>query len=118
MASSTVPARVSHSRALEPLRELTRCSLRSPYPAPQTASASALINASANVLTIARNRSGLAASICSRHSPAGSTLLGAVIASLSLISTWSSEKDQRGDRLPSHDTLVSEPVVHHLHGRD
>jgi hypothetical protein len=51
-----------------------------PYGAPQTASASADINASANVFTISRNRSGLAESSCSRKKLAGLTLLGAVIA--------------------------------------
>ncbi len=80
IASSIVPARVSHSRARYPLREFTRSSLRCPYGAPQTASASADISASANVFTIARNRSGLADSSCSRSTPTGSTLLGAVIA--------------------------------------
>jgi hypothetical protein len=87
-----VPARVSHSRVRYPLREFTRSWLRCPYGAPQTASASALISASANVFTIARNTSGSAEAACSRRNWAGSILLGAVIASYSLIMTWSSEK--------------------------
>ena len=56
MASSMVPARVSQSRARYQLRELTRSSLRCPYGAPQIASASADISASANVFTIARKQ--------------------------------------------------------------
>src|SRR5919205_1014791 len=112
-----VPARVSHSRGRYPLRWLVRSSLRCPYGAPQIASASADISASANVFTIARSRSGLADSSCSRRKPAGSTLLGAVIASFSLIMTWSSEKDLRGDRLLSHDPPLTRPAVHHLRGR-
>jgi hypothetical protein len=62
---------------------LVRSSLRTPYGAPQIASASALISASANVFTIARSRSGLAVSTCSRRKSAGSTPLGAVIALVS-----------------------------------
>jgi len=59
-----VPTRVSHSRSRYPLRRFTRSGERSPYPAPQTLSASALISASANSFTIARNKSGCACSSC------------------------------------------------------
>jgi hypothetical protein len=45
---------------------LTRSGERSPYSAPQSASASAPISASANSRTIARSRSGLASSNCLR----------------------------------------------------
>jgi hypothetical protein len=45
---------------------LTRSGERSPYGAPQSASASAPISASAKSCTIARNRSGLACSSCLR----------------------------------------------------
>src|SRR5205823_6672817 len=70
-----------------------RSSLRCPYGAPQIASASADISASANVFTIACNRSGDAASNCSRRKPAGSTLLGAVIALVSFDHDLAVSKD-------------------------
>src|SRR3954454_15846268 len=79
MASSTVPARVSHSRGRYPLRWLTRSSLTCPYSALQRASASADMSASANVLTIARSRSGLAAARLSSARECRGTLSGAVI---------------------------------------
>jgi hypothetical protein len=60
------------------LRELVRSLLRSPYEAPHNMSASADINAPANVFTISRNRSGLAEASCSRRNPAGSTLLAVI----------------------------------------
>jgi hypothetical protein len=62
------------------LRVFVRSSLRSPYPAPQTASASALISDCANDLTIERRRSGLACSRCSCSQPDMSILGTAVIA--------------------------------------
>src|SRR5918912_3676409 len=109
MANSTVPARVSHSRDRYPLRWLVRSSLRCPYGAPQIASASADISASANVCTIARSRSGLADSSCSRSSPAGSRLLGAVIALVSFDLDLAVSKDLRDDRLLPHDTPTTGP---------
>ena len=112
-----MPARVSHSRGRYPLREFTRSSLRCPYGAPQIASASALISASANVFTIARSRSGLADSTCSRRKPAGSTLFGAVIALVSFDLDLAVSKDLRDDRLLLHDTPSTRPAVHHLRGR-
>ncbi|WP_372463260.1 hypothetical protein [Actinospica acidithermotolerans] len=51
---------------------MVRSGLTCPYPAPQAASASADINASANDFTINRNMSGSAAASCrSNSSPAG-----------------------------------------------
>jgi hypothetical protein len=44
--------------------------------------------------------------------------LGAVIALVSFDLDLAVSKDLCDDRLLSHDTLVSEPVVHHLRGRD
>jgi hypothetical protein len=62
------------------LRVFIRSSLRTPNGAPQTASASALISASANVVTIARSRSGLAWASCSSNQPDTSILGVAAIA--------------------------------------
>src|SRR5690242_14467957 len=83
MASSTVPALVSHSRGRYPLRWLTRSSLTWPYSALQRASASADMSASANVLTIARSRSGLAAARLSSARACRGRLSGAVIVLIS-----------------------------------
>jgi len=91
--------------------------VRCPYGAPQIASASADISASANVFTIARSRSGLADSSCSHRKPAGSTLLGAVIALVSFDLDLAVSKDLRDDRLLLHDTPSTSHVVHHLRGR-
>src|SRR5919202_1104264 len=111
-----VPARVSHSRGRYPLRWLVRSSRRCPYCAPQIASASADISASANVFTIARNRSGDADSSCSRRKPAGSTLLGAVIALVSFGCDLAVSKDLCDDRLLLHATPLTRAAVHHLRG--
>jgi len=80
IASSILPARVSHSRRRYPLQIFTRSSLRTPNGAPQTASASAPISAPANVFTISRSRSGLAAASCSCSQPDRSILGLAAIA--------------------------------------
>ena len=80
IATSMVPARVSHSRRRYPLRVLVRSSLRAPYSAPHTASASAPINACTNVPIICRSRSGDACPSCSDNQPDRSILGGAVIA--------------------------------------
>jgi transposase len=61
-------------------RSVAIAALRAPYSAPHTASASALISASANERTISRSRSGLAHSSCSRSHPAPSILDLAAIA--------------------------------------
>jgi hypothetical protein len=74
MASSIVPTRVSQARSRYPFRFVVRSSLRSPYGAPQIASASAPINASANVFTMLRSKSGLASSSCSSNQPDRSIL--------------------------------------------
>ena len=60
-----MPARVSHSRCRYPLRRLVRSGPRLPYSAPHGASASALINACTNAVSIDRNRSGSACCSCS-----------------------------------------------------
>ena len=60
IASSTVPARVSQSRARYPLREFTRSGVTSPYAAPQRTSTSASIIFWANPRIISRSTSGLA----------------------------------------------------------
>src|SRR4051794_8837314 len=83
MASSTVPARVSHSRGRYPLRWLTRSSLTCPYSALQSASASADMSASVNVLIIARSRSGLAEARLSSVRACRGRLSGAVIVLIS-----------------------------------
>ncbi len=90
--------------------------LRCLYGAPQIASASADISASANVFTIARSTSGPADSACSRRNSAGFILLGAVIAFSLIMTLVGLKKDPRGDRLLPHDTPVTRQVVHHLYG--
>jgi len=87
-------------------------------PPGRPATVTSVVRPASRVFTIARSRSGLADSIYSRHSPAGSTLLGAVIALISFDLDLAVSMDLCDDRLLSHDTLVSEAVVHHLHGRD
>src|SRR3954468_24576966 len=62
--------------------------------------------------------SGLADSSCSRNKPAGSTLLGAVIALVSFDSDLAVSKDLRGGRLPLHDTPATRRVALHLRGRN
>jgi hypothetical protein len=61
------------------LRVLVRSWLRTPYSAPQTASASAPISACTNVVIICRSRSGEASASCSVSQPDRSILGGAVI---------------------------------------
>ena len=76
IASSIVPARVSHSRGRYPLREFTRCGLTSPYPAPHATSTSASIIFCAKLRIISRSRSGDAAcSVCSNDSPSAGTIV-------------------------------------------
>src|SRR3954453_4579312 len=59
---------------------LVRSAERAPYSAPQTASASADMSVLMKVVSICRNRSGLAWASCSCRKRVGSILLGAVVA--------------------------------------
>jgi hypothetical protein len=83
-ASFTVPARVSHSCARYSFRQFVRSGLDTPDGAPHTASASALISAFANVVTICRSRSELACSRLSPTTPASATLSMSAIVHLVL----------------------------------
>ena len=75
IASSIVPARVSHSRRRYPLREFTRSGVTSPYPALQRTSTSASIIRWANSRIISRSTSGLAdASVSSNCAPGTGTM--------------------------------------------
>jgi len=85
--------------------------------APHSASASALISASANVFTIARNRSGSPSPPAHAGTRQGSTFLDAVIALVSFDHDLVVSKDLRDDRLLLHDTPSTRPAVHHLPGR-
>ena len=85
IASSIVPARVSHSRRRYPLREFTRSALTSPYPALHATSTSASIIRWANSRIIARSTSGLAdARVSSNCAPGTGTMSPAAI-SLSFV---------------------------------
>ena len=76
-----LPTRVSHRRTRYPFRRFTRSTLRCPYGAPHSASASAPINVSANVCTISRSRSASASSSCLR-SHANTSILSVITAFL------------------------------------
>ena len=94
--------------------------LRSPYPAPQTASASAPISASAKVCTIERSRSGLAWASCSSSQPETSILGPAAIAWLLLIEIFGRNSNANHAMAVSpHDaTLNSGNIEHHISGRN
>src|SRR5450631_4040765 len=101
-----VPARESHSRGRYPLRELTRSSVRAPYGAPHSASASALIRASMNLLSMERNKSGSARSRCSDKNRAGSILWFAVIALISFRLTLSCLLKDQAVAASRHDATL------------
>src|SRR5919201_2115217 len=76
---------------------LTRSGERSPYGAPQSASASAPISASAKACTIARNRSGLACSTCLRSQLESSIVVSTTV--LLLARLGSTSRGWRGGQL-------------------
>src|SRR5215472_18636073 len=125
MASSTVPARVSHSRARYPLREFTRSGLTSPYPAPHATSTSASNIRWANARNISRTMSGACdVRVCSNESP-GTGTMSPTATSLSFVSLIHFE-GSRGGRLTSrrHAGLrqnrhirIRYPI-HHIRGRE
>src|SRR5215831_14610392 len=84
------------------------------------ASASAPISASANVLTIARSRSGLAWASCSSSQPETSILGPAAIAWLLLIEIFGRNSNENHAMAVSpHDaTLNSGNIKHHIGGRN
>src|SRR5689334_5324246 len=117
MASSIVPARVSHSRRRYPLREFTRSGLTSPYPAPHRISTSASIIRWANSRTISRSTSGLAdASVCSNESPGTGTMSPAATL-LSFVASETTSKDREvaashhGDTPYSGNSVTLAPVT-------
>jgi len=85
MARSIVPTRVSQVRSRYPLREFTRSGVRSPKPAPQSASTSALIRAPAKLVIISRNRSASAVSTWLRNQVSASMLDVATVVSSRLV---------------------------------
>ena len=120
IASSIVPARMSQSRRRYPLRVLVRSLLRSPNGAPHTASASAPINASTNVDSISRNRSGLAWASCSDNQPDRSILGGAAIALISSLELFR-RNSLRITRWLPHITTPRRSaglIAHHVSGRN
>ena len=86
IASSTVPARVSHSRRRYPLREFTRSGVTSPYPALQRTSTSASIIRWANSQIIARSTSGLADARVSSNCAPGTGTMSPAATLLSFVS--------------------------------
>src|SRR6185437_13061063 len=88
IATSTVPTRVSSSRARYPLRRFTRSWLRTPYSAPHTLSACADSSAFTNVVNSSRSRSGLASASSSFKNRAGSILGPTVIVMLHSRVLW------------------------------
>ena len=117
IASSTVPARVSHSRRRYPdRREFTRSVVTSPYPALQRTSTSASIIRWANSRIISRSTSGLADARVSSNCAPGTGTMTTPATSLSFVST-SHFEGSRGGRLPSRrhaapgKTVTSVPVT-------
>src|SRR6185503_21160318 len=85
IASSIVPARVSHSRRRYPLREFTRSGVTSPYPALHATSTSASIIRWANSRIIARSTSGLADARVSSNWAPGTGTMSPAATSLSFV---------------------------------
>ena len=125
IASSIVPARVSHSRRRYPLREFTRSVVTSPYPALQRTSTSASIIRCANSRIISRSTSGLADARVSSNCAPGTGTMSPTATSLSFVSTTHFE-GSRGGRLPSRrhavlreDSHISTGYpIHHFRGRE
>ena len=94
IASSTVPARVSHSRRRYPFREFTRSGVTSPYPALHRTSTSASIIRWANSRIISRSTSGPAdARVSSNCAPATGTM-SPTATSLSFVAMNTTSKDR------------------------
>jgi hypothetical protein len=90
-----------------------------PTPAPQIASASVLISASANIFTPPRSKSEVAGSSCSCSQPNRSTLGPAAIACLLDLNSLVGYMEDHAVAVSAQDaTLIDDDIGHHGSGRN